>query len=171
VYLKVIKTSSTVAEIGDHLATVDIGQKVGGCCSSFWGELGPHLTQCGLGQGLPPYQVASWFIQPFATVDMGQNVGCAVPLFWGGAGSPSNTMSPGLKSTSVPSGILIHPAVWLQQTWAKNWGWVHSSSNTVWPGPRPSYILSGILIHPTVWPQYTNVTDRQTDRTDNVLIA
>jgi len=24
---------------------------------------------------------------------------------------------------------------------------------------------SGILIHPAVWPQYTNVTDRQTDRT------
>jgi len=23
------------------------------------GELGPHLTQCGLGRGLPPYQVAS----------------------------------------------------------------------------------------------------------------
>ena len=28
-------------------------------------ELGPHLTQCGLGRGLPPYQVASWSIQPF----------------------------------------------------------------------------------------------------------
>ena len=26
----------------------------------FWGgELGPHLTQCRLGRGLPPYQVAS----------------------------------------------------------------------------------------------------------------
>jgi len=23
------------------------------------GELGAHLTQCGLGRGLPPYQVAS----------------------------------------------------------------------------------------------------------------
>jgi len=30
---------------------------------------------------------------------------------------------------------------------------------------------SAILIHPAVWPQYTNVTDRQTDRTDNGLIA
>ena len=36
--------------------------KVGrGCC----GVLGPHLTQCGLGRGLPLYQVASWSIQPF----------------------------------------------------------------------------------------------------------
>jgi len=29
------------------------------------GELGPHLAQCHLGQGLPPYQVVSWSIQPF----------------------------------------------------------------------------------------------------------
>jgi len=29
---------------------------------------------------------------------------------------------PGLRSTSEPSGILIHPAVWPQQTWTKNWG-------------------------------------------------
>jgi len=29
------------------------------------GELGPHLTQCGMGRGLSPYQVASWSIQPF----------------------------------------------------------------------------------------------------------
>jgi len=31
--------------------------------------------------------------------------------FWGGAGSPSKTMWPGPRSISVPSGILIHPAV------------------------------------------------------------
>jgi len=44
----------------------------------------------------------------------------AVPLLFygGGAGSPFNTMSHGLKSTSVPSGILIYQAVWTQQTWA-----------------------------------------------------
>jgi len=38
------------------------GPKMGrGCC----GGLGPHLTQCGLGRGLPLHQVASWSIQPF----------------------------------------------------------------------------------------------------------
>jgi len=43
--------------------------------------------------------------------------GAAVPLsFRGGAGSPSNTISPGPKPTSVPSGTLIHPAVWPQYT-------------------------------------------------------
>jgi len=29
------------------------------------GGAGPYLIQCGLGRDLPPYQVASWSIQPF----------------------------------------------------------------------------------------------------------
>jgi len=53
----------------DHrLATIDISRKLGGCCAPFLagaGELGPHLTQCGLGRGLPLYQVTSWSIQLF----------------------------------------------------------------------------------------------------------
>jgi len=45
---------SVVAEMGDHLATIDTGRKWGrGLCP--FGGLGPHLTQCGLGQGLPSY--------------------------------------------------------------------------------------------------------------------
>ena len=51
-----------------------------------------------------------------ATTDMGRKVGAAVSLSVGGAGSPSNTMSPGPRPTSVPTGILIHPAVWSQYT-------------------------------------------------------
>ena len=73
----VFNKSLAVAEIGDHLATIDMGHKEGGA---------------------------------------------AVPLSVGGVGSPCNTMSPGPRPTSVPSGILIHPAVWPQQTWAKNLG-------------------------------------------------
>jgi len=47
------------------LATTDIGRKWGWLCPLFCGgELGPRLTQCRLGRGLPPYQVASWSIQP-----------------------------------------------------------------------------------------------------------
>jgi len=39
-----------VAEMGDRMAIIDMGRGE---------ELGPHLTQYGLGRGLPPYQVAS----------------------------------------------------------------------------------------------------------------
>ena len=49
-----------VAEMGDRLATTDIGRKWGGAVP-LWGggELRPHVTQCGLGRGLPSHQVAS----------------------------------------------------------------------------------------------------------------
>ena len=39
--------------------------------------------------------------------------GCCAP-FHGGSWSSSNTMSPGPRRISVPSGILIHPTVWPQ---------------------------------------------------------
>jgi len=47
-----------------------------------------------------------------ATIDMGRKQGGVVPLSRGErrAGSPSNTMWLGPKSTSVPSGVFIHPA-------------------------------------------------------------
>jgi len=48
------------------------------------------------------------------TTDMSQKLG-AMPPF-GGAGSPSNTMWPGLRPTCMPNFILIHPAVWPQYT-------------------------------------------------------
>jgi len=36
--------------------------------------------------------------------------------FRGGAGSPSNTMSPGPRPTFIPEDILIHPTFWPQYT-------------------------------------------------------
>ena len=57
-----------------------------------------------------------------AIIDMGRKLGWGVPLLGWGAGSPCNTMWPGARSTFIPSGILIHPAVWSQQTWAEIWG-------------------------------------------------
>jgi len=57
------------------------------------------------------------------TIDIGRKVeGAAEPLSVGGAGSSSNTMWPWAEAYSIPNGILIHPAVWLQQIWAENWG-------------------------------------------------
>ena len=43
----------------------------------------------------------------------GPKRGGVVPLSWS-AGNPSNTMWPAPMSTSVPSGVFIHPAVWPQ---------------------------------------------------------
>jgi len=45
--------------MGDRLATIDMGRKLGGDAVGAGSPLGPHLTQCGLGRGLPLYQVAS----------------------------------------------------------------------------------------------------------------
>ena len=92
---------------------------------------------------------------------MGRKLG-TVPLLGGGAGSPCNTMRPGPRPTFVPSGILIHSAVWAQQKWAEIWrgavplgGEAGSASNRMLPGPRSSIVPSGILIHPAIWPQQT----------------
>jgi len=43
-----------------RLATIDMGRKMGDCVPFRRGQLGPRLTQCCLGRGLPPYQVADW---------------------------------------------------------------------------------------------------------------
>jgi len=140
-------------------------------------QLGAHVTQCGLGRGLHSHQVASWSIQPFGHNRHGLKIGGGtVPSFFAGgrAKSPSITMRPGSRPTSTPSGILIYPAIWMQQTWIENWGdsahflgrGAGSPSNTMWPGPRPTHRPNFILIRPTIWPQCSNVTDRQDRQTD-----
>jgi len=63
---------------GQPLATIHMGRKLGTC--PFWGrELGPHLIQCRMGRGLPPYQVALWSIQPFDHNRHGPKIGGCVP--------------------------------------------------------------------------------------------
>jgi len=75
-----------------------------------------------------------------------------MPLSVGGAGSTSNTMSPGLKPTSIPSGILIHPAVWPQYTWAEKWGPVvrlsmgGGANNVAWV---EAYLCTKWYLHPS----------------------
>ena len=54
-YFRIPNTSSVVAEMGDRLATTDMGRKVEGAAVPLSvGGLGPHLAQCRLGRGLPP---------------------------------------------------------------------------------------------------------------------
>jgi len=126
-------------------------------------EMGPRLVQCGLHRGLLLYQAASSSIQPFDHNRHGPKMGgsgCALVL--GVAGSTSNTMSRRPRPTSIPSSILMHPAVWPQEKWTENWRggsapfWercARSPSNTKSSGPRPSSIPSDFLIHAAIWPQ------------------
>jgi len=115
IIITVLDKSSAVAEMGDrghNRHRLKKRWEAGGYCAPFMGELGPRLKQCGLGRGLLPYQVASASIQPFGHNRHEPKTGRCAPLE--GAATPSNTTSPGPRSASVPSGILIHPAVWPQ---------------------------------------------------------
>jgi len=59
-------------------------------------------------------------MQPFGHSTHGlKNWGlCPSPrALFGVGGSPSNTKLPGQRHTSIPSGILVHPAVCVQRTW------------------------------------------------------
>ena len=94
---------------------------------------------------------------------MGRKEGAAVPLSRR-AGTPSNTMWPRSRSTYVPSGVFIHPAVWPQSDMGQKLGGVGvslfvgvagSPSKTKSPGPKPTSIASGTLVHPAVWQQQT----------------
>jgi len=48
--INIFNKCSATAEMGDRLATIDMGRKLGeGCATLGEGHLGPHLTQCGQG--------------------------------------------------------------------------------------------------------------------------
>ena len=82
--------------------------------------MGPHLTQSRLGEA---YLHTKWHLDAssrLATIEMGRKLGGSTPFEEGGW-VPSKTKSPGLRPSSTPSAILIHPAVRPQQTWAENW--------------------------------------------------
>jgi len=126
-------------------------------------ELGSRITQCGLGQlrsTSVPSGVFSSSIQPFGHNRHRPKIGWGSALFLGGSWVPSNTVLSGARLNSIPSGILVHPAVWPQQTWAKNWGLCPFSGGKLGPHliqcrHRPTSVPSGILMHRAVWPQQT----------------
>jgi len=118
---------------------------------------------------------------------MGRNFGGSAPFLEREAGYPSNTKSPGSRPTSVPSGILIHPAIWPQQIWAENWGLcpfggggTGSPSNTMLThvAKAEAYLRAKFHLEPsnrlaTVHQRHRQIgQDRQTDRqTDNGLVV
>jgi len=70
------------------------------------------------------YLPTKWHRDPssrLATIDMGRKLGGGCAPLGREGGSPSNNVARA-EAYPLPSGILIHPAVWPQQTWAKNWG-------------------------------------------------
>jgi len=70
--------SSAVADMGDRLATIDMGRKEGRLCPFPGGGAGPHLTQCGLGPWADVCLRTKWHLDPsspLATVDMGYKAG------------------------------------------------------------------------------------------------
>jgi len=93
---------SAVAAMADRLATIDMDRKLG-LCPFEEGELSPHLTQCGQGRCVPPYEVESQPIQPFGHNRHGPKTGEALPLWGRGAASPSNTTWSGSRPTALPS--------------------------------------------------------------------
>jgi len=74
--------------------------------------LGLHLTQSPLAEA---YLHTKWHLDApslLVTIEMGRKVGRgSAPSLGRGAGSPSSTMWPGRRPTSMPSAILIHLAV------------------------------------------------------------
>ena len=61
-------------------------------------------------------------MQPLGHNRKGPKIGGLCPFRGGEAGSPSDTKSPGLRPTSIPSGILMHPAVCDNKNGPKIWG-------------------------------------------------
>jgi len=124
------------------------------------------------------YLHTKWHLDPCSRLAghnrYGPKIGGSASFF--GKGNwvlPSNTISLGPKPISLPSGILIHAAIWPQQIWAENGalcpfagGGVGSTSTRMWPGPRPTRTPSFILIRRTVWTLATiHQRHRQTGQT------
>ena len=75
--------TSAVAEMGDRGHSRH-GPKRGSAVPLSWGELGPRLTQYGLGRGLLPYHVKYLSIQPFSHNKNEPKTGGLCPFFLGG---------------------------------------------------------------------------------------
>ena len=117
-------------DASSRLATIEMGRKLGRGAGSpsntvAWAE---------------SYLHAKYQLHPssrLATINMGRKNfffgGGSAPLSKRGSGSLSNTKSPGLRPTSIPSGILMHAAVWPLQIWAENWGLCHVGEGELGP--------------------------------------
>ena len=99
---------------------------------------------------------SSWDGRPFDYNRHWPKIRDCADFFLGGGrpGSPCNTMRPGPRLTFVPSGILIHSAVWPQHM-GRNWGLcplgrggAGSPSNTTLGRGLPSHQVASWSIQP-----------------------
>ena len=92
--------SSAVAEMGDRLATIDMGQKLGGSSAFFsWRSWVPIKHKVAWAEA---YLRNKWHLDPsshLATIDMGLKLGGSVPFLGRAGRSPFNTMSLGSRPT------------------------------------------------------------------------
>jgi len=146
-----------------------MGQKLEACASFGDGRWVPSNTMWP-GRRLPQCQISSWSIEPFGDNRHGPKLGggAVPPFLWKGAATPSNTMSPGPRPTSVPSGILIHSAIWPQQTWGKIGVCAPFGEGKL--GPHLTQYGLGWGLHPRQVPSWSiqlfgqNTPTSQTDR-------
>ena len=97
-----------VAEMGERFATINTGRGLRMCNKNTMVSY-TQLTTAQKPQHLQNklrHSPKSWRL--------------LCPFREGGAVSPSDTMWPGPRPVSVPSGILIHPTVWPQHTNVKD---------------------------------------------------
>jgi len=138
--------------------------------------LGPHLTQSPLGWGLPPYQVASWFMQPFGHNRNGLKIGeeGSAPFY--------GRVEWGLHLTQSRLGWGLAPyqeASWSMQPFCRNrygpkigwwlwpfgWGGAGSPSNTMWPARAEAYLHAKFHLDASNHLATIHQRYRQTDRT------
>jgi len=109
-------------------------------------ELGNHLTQCGLGRGLLPYQVAH--LHPssrLATIDMDRKL-VVCPFGGGGAGSPANNVARAEAYLHTKWHLDLSSRLATVDMSRKlgrgcapfGGGRAGFPSNTMWPRPRPT---------------------------------
>jgi len=85
---RVLNKCSAGAEMGDCLATTDMGRNLGGC--AHWGGVG-SASNTMLPEPRPTTVTIKWHLDPssrLATTNMGRKLGGSAPCWGGGAGSP-----------------------------------------------------------------------------------
>ena len=140
--------------------------------------MGPHLTQCGQGRGLPACQVSSWSVQPFGhsarTSNTGQDrqrtdsIGRTVLQT---VAQKSNEFFHSYDHKCTAAFFMNHSVLYIRPSLSphkiapsRGGSEVWTSSNAWFLGPTWVLNPNGTLIGSAVFTGLTTVTVRQTDR-------